>query len=168
MNRNRPKILWIIICLSLVAGIVMWFDRNYGCAPKALSISKKIEGLGDSLVIRELTLYKSHPGHEINLVSDTIRINDPENLQAIQRMIVKSKHRIRNHPIPVWSVNLNILLLNNDRLFMSVRKISNDSIDTMTHFSFPQNVCPGDDLYYSLELGAYLEQITSFQGRPFK
>lgn len=52
---------------------------------------------------------------------------------------------------------------------MAVSKIKNDPLGTMTtYFSFPGNNCSGDEVYYSMDLGYYLEHLTSYQGKAPK
>lgn len=159
--------LLIITCVMAIIAAVTWFNKE-SCDSKAIEVAEQIKGMGDSLAIQEIVLFKSHPGYEINLVDDTLRISDTEALRKIQRMLFQSKHRRRNHPKPTWLVNLKIELLNKKQLIMAVSKISNDSANGMTYFIFPENKCPGDDSYYSLELGAYLEQLSSFTGERHK
>lgn len=168
MNNNRPKLLLIIVCTVLLIGAAVWFNATYLCDTKEVKVFEQIESLGDSLAIKEIVLFQSHPGYEINLVSDTMTINNSEQLREFQRIIFDSKQRMKNHPITMWSVRIKIVFLNNDHLIMAVDKIGNDSINTMTHFSFPQNRCPGINTHYSLELGTYLEQLVSFQGKNHK
>ncbi|AYB34891.1 hypothetical protein D4L85_31830 [Chryseolinea soli] len=90
--------LLTIICIFLASGVGIWLNEIYSCGPKAVRVSEKIEGLGDSLAVREIVLFESDPGYETNLIDDTITIREGEKLKDIQRMIVKSKRRFRNHP----------------------------------------------------------------------
>ncbi len=166
MNHNKPKLLLVIVIIILTIAVAVSLNRTK-CMPRAIKVAEQIKGFEDSLAIREILIFQSLPGGDIHLNDDTLKITDVDVLKEIQRMIFQSKRRRINHPVPTWVASLNIVFLNNDQLTMDVSKLNNDSIPAMTHFSFPGNECPGDEIYYSLELGIYLEQIVSTQRKNY-
>jgi len=168
MNSNSPKMLIAIVGIFMIVAMGTWLNSVYFCGPKANRVSEQLEYLRDSLAVREVELRQSHPGHELNLIRDMVSITSPKELREIQKILMDSKRKTINHPVSTWSVDLKIKFANNEDLVMAVSRISNDSIETMTYFSFPNNSCPGGKVYYSLELGNYLEEITSYQGTPYK
>jgi hypothetical protein len=164
MNSNNPKLFLIIVGVFLLFEVGSWYNRSYLCGPKEKEVSQLIENLGDSLAIREIVFLTRSPKSEINLINDSITINDTTRLCELQRIIAESNKRFVNHPSTTWVVDAKIVFRNNDQITMTVEKVSNDSLDTMTYFGFPEYECPGLETYYSFELGTYLEQIISRKG----
>lgn len=168
MQKNNPKLLLIIVGVFLLFGIGDWYNRSYLCGPKEREVSQMIDNLGDSLAIREIVFLKRSPGFEINLIDDSITINDVTKLCELQRILAESNKRFVNHPSTTWVVDAKIVFRNDNQLHMTVERISNDSLDTMTYFGFPEYECPGLETYYSFELGTFLEQTLPFQGKAYK
>ena len=162
LNRKRLLIILTLIFVTIIIG-ALFYDSTV-CEQRQLEINNKINLLKNTDSIKSVILYKTFPRVDINLVSDTILITNPQILSSIRKSILERKSGDWIRTPPEWFVNLTIVINENDRLTIRASKISNDT----THLFFGDPDCMDKEFVYSTTLNDLLENISSYHKNKYE
>lgn len=122
----------------------------------------------DSGPIDHITLSKSTPGWELNLVDRDIVIKEFSKMDSIRDFILARKLETWQKPIAEWNVLLTFYFVGGNNFGIEIRKIENSTSIGRTHIYFQIGSCSDDLPSYSDGIGAYLEKIVKYDGRKFR
>lgn len=159
--KNKLLVLGFLLFIAISAGL--YFYNINTCNPEWQQINAALDHLKTPNSIKQIQLFKAYPDDQSNLVSDSITIATDSVAEEIRTMIVNRNTGTWNRPLAEWNVVIKITMDNDQTLGFRVSKISNDQLTNMTHIYFGSKYCKDDSPSYSLELGAYLEELTGYK-----
>jgi len=162
--KTRDKIFILgILAVSIFFTIHALYEK-YVCDPEWLTIEENLEYIRRPNSVKQIDLYKAYDYPKTNLVEDTIKIVDKNDIDLIQEVINNRYTRTWNHAIPAWSVRMKLTLYNQKIIEFKISKIDNDTISNMTHLDFSSKHCSATLPSCSETLGTVLENVTSYNG----
>lgn len=160
---TRSKLFLIGFAIFITTGVVVQSVDN--CDEIASETNAAMKEI-DTLMIEQIELYNTYPGHTKNLVEDTIIITETAAMFALHKMIAGRVSGTWNRPVSKWDVTMKIKLAGGSSVVWRIRRIANSKVDKLTHiYPGEKTGCYEASPRYSLLLGDYLEQLTGFTGK---
>lgn len=160
---------YLMIVASVLIFVVLSIISQKQCSKKEKEIHKfflMIDSVGS---VDHITLSKSIPGWEINLVNGDVEIKELSTIDSIRNFIMHKQFETWQKPIAEWEALLIFYFVNGERFDMRIRKLQDAKAKNRTHIYFQIDPSCGDtNPSYSDELGVYLEKIVKYHGRKFR
>ena len=163
MNTKGKLFIFVVIAILIISTIIVIYDKNV-CDPEWLTIEENLEYIKKTNSIKEIELYKAYNYPKTNLIEDTIRIVERNDIDCIQEMLNNRYEETLNHPIPAWSIRMKLTLDNQKTIYLQISKVDNDTIPNMTHLIFGSKCSV---TRCSKTLGKFLEHMTSYNGANY-